>query len=72
MGRAESLAMRGILLPDLIVKDLPSARKAMEALLKDPTRIHALTQTQATLAEHLAFRRPLMDLTVRAKQFFQS
>ena len=72
MGRAESLAMRGVLLPDLIVQDLPSAQKAMEALLKDPIRIHALTQIQAALAEHLAFRRPLMDLTIRAKQFFQS
>ena len=72
MGRAESLAMRGVLLPDLIVQDLPSAQKAMEALLNDPIRIQALTQTQAALAEHLAFRRPLMDLTIRAKQFFQS
>jgi hypothetical protein len=44
----------------------------MEALLNDPIGIQALTQTQAALAEHLAFRRPLMDLTIRAKQFFQS
>jgi len=64
--------MRGILLPDLIVQDLPSAQKAVEALLNDPIGIHALTQTQAALAEHLAFRRPLMDLTARAKLFFQS
>ncbi len=72
MGRADSLAMRGVLLPDLIAQDLPSAQKMIEALLKDPRRMGALAQIQAALAEHLAFRRPLMDLTVRAKQFLQS
>jgi hypothetical protein len=72
MGRAESLAMPGVLLPDLIVQDLASAQKTMEALLKDPFRMQALAHTQSALAEHLAFRRPLMDLTIRAKQFFHS
>lgn len=72
LGRADSLAMPGVLLPELIVADLPTANKKIEALLKDPLHMQSLVQTQATLAEHLAFRRPLMDLTVRAKQFFQS
>ena len=71
MGRAESLAMPGVLLPDLIVQDLASAQKTMEALLKDSFRMQALAHTQSALAEHLAFRRPLMDLTNRAKQFFR-
>jgi hypothetical protein len=71
MGRAESLAMPGVLLPDLIVQDLASAQKTMEALLKDPFRMQALAHAQSALAEHLAFRRPLMDLTNRAKQFFR-
>ena len=72
LGRADSLAMPGVLLPELIVSDLPSAHKKIKALLKDPLHMQSLAQTQAALAEHLAFRRPLMDLTVRAKQFFQS
>ena len=72
LGRADSLAMPGVLLPELIVSDLHSAHKKIKALLKDPLHMQSLAQTQAALAEHLAFRRPLMDLTVRAKQFFQS
>ena len=72
LGRADSLAMPGILLPDLVVADIASAHKKIEALLKDPLLMQSLAQTQAALAEHLAFRRPLMDLTARIKQFFQS
>ena len=70
LGRADSLAMPGILLPDLVVADLASAHKKIEAFLKDPLHMQSLTQTQAALAEHLAFRRPLMDLTANAKKFF--
>jgi hypothetical protein len=70
LGRADSLAMPGALLPDLIVADLASAHKKIEAFLKDPLHMQSLTQTQAALAEHLAFRRPLMDLTACAKKFF--
>jgi len=72
LGRADSLAMPGVLLPDLIVADLASAHKKIEALLNKPLYMQSLARTQAALAEHLAFRRPLMDLTARAKQFFQS
>ena len=72
LGRADSLAMPGVLLPDLVVADLASAHKKIEGLLKDPLHMQSLVQTQAALAEHLAFRRPLIDLTARAKQFFQS
>lgn len=72
LGRADSLAMPSVLLPDLIVADLASAHKKIEALLNKPLYMQSLARTQAALAEHLAFRRPLMDLTARAKQFFQS
>ena len=70
LGRADSLAMPGVLLPELIVSDLPSAHKKIKALLKDPLHMQSLARTQAALAEHLAFRRPLMDLTACAKKFF--
>jgi hypothetical protein len=70
LGRADSLAMSGVLLPDLIVPELSSAHNKIEALLKNPLHMQSLAQTQADLAEHLAFRRPLMDLTACAKKFF--
>ena len=70
LGRANSLAMPGVLLPDLIVTDLASAHKKIEGLLKNSLHMQSLAQTQAALAEHLAFRRPLMDLTACAKKFF--
>ena len=70
LGRADSLAMPGVLLPDLIVTDLASAHKKIEGLLKNSLHMQSLAQTQAALAEHLAFRRPLMDLTACAKKFF--
>jgi len=70
LGRADSLAMTGVLLSDLIVADLATAHKKIEALFKDPLHMQSLAQTQAALAEHLAFRRPLMDLTACAKKFF--
>ena len=70
LGRADSLAMSGVLLPDLVVPDLATAHKKIEALLKNSLHMTFLAQTQAALAEHLAFRRPLMDLTACAKRFF--
>ncbi|NDB95579.1 MAG: hypothetical protein EBZ78_05405 [Verrucomicrobia bacterium] len=70
LGRADSLAMPGVLLPELIVADLATAHKKIEGLLKNPLHMQSLAQTQAALAEHLAFRRPLMDLTACAKKFF--
>ena len=70
LGRADSLAMPGVLLPELIITNLASADKKIETLLKDPLYMQSLTRTQAALAEHLAFRRPLMDLTACAKKFF--
>ena len=70
LGRADSLAMPGVLLPDLVVPDLASAHKKIGDLLGNPFYMQSLAQTQAALAEHLAFRRPLMDLTTYAKKFF--
>jgi hypothetical protein len=70
LGRADSLAMSGVLLPDLVVSDLASAHRKIESLLRNPLHMQSLAKTQAALAEHLAFRRPLMDLTAYAKKFF--
>ncbi len=72
LGRADSLAMPGVLMPELVVPDLLSADEKTEDLLRNPHKLQRLAKTQAGIAEHLAFRRPLMDLTTRAKQFFRS
>ena len=72
LGRAESLAMPGILLPELIAPDLATAQRTIESLQKNPLRMKVLAQTQAALTEHLAFRRPLVDLTNHAKAFFKA
>jgi len=69
LGRADSLAMPGVLLPGLVVPDLTLAQKKIEALQDDPNRMQTLIQAQAAVAEHLAFRRPLMELTACAKGF---
>jgi hypothetical protein len=68
LGRADSLAMPGVLLPGLVVPDLALARETIEALQDDPPRMQALAKTQAALAEHLAFRRPLLELTRLVKK----
>ena len=72
LGRTESLAMPGILLPELIAPDLATAQRTIELLLKNPLRMKALAHSQGALTEHLAFRRPLVDLTNRAKAFFKA
>ncbi len=69
LGRADSLAMPGVLLPELIVSDLPSAEAKTQSLLQDPGKLRLLAKTQADMAEHLAFRRPLAELTRRMRMF---
>jgi hypothetical protein len=64
--------MPGILLPELIAPDLATAQRTIESLLKNPLRMKVLAKTQAALTEHLAFRRPLVDLTNHAKAFFKA
>lgn len=63
LGRADTLALPGILLPGLTVSDLPSAARRIGELAENPARLRRLSILQAELAEHLAFRRPLLDLT---------
>jgi len=63
LGRADSLAMPGVLLPGLMVPDLRSAHAKTQNLLQDSPLRERLARTQAALAEHLAFRRPLAELT---------
>lgn len=70
LGRAASMDMKGALLPELVVRDLREAQTRMNELLQEPEKLRTLQQLQAAMVEHLAFRRPLADLTRRAREFF--
>lgn len=69
LGRRESLAMVGLLLPGLIRPETPSALRQIRSWLARPEEFHRLRNLQSSLGEHLCFRRPLADLTRRARQF---
>ena len=72
LGNAASLAHLSLLLPGLDCRSLSDASGKISSLLKNPKHLQALQSRQADLAEELAFRRPLLDLTAKAREFFQS
>jgi hypothetical protein len=72
LGNASSLAHLSLLLPGLDCRSLAAASGKISGLLKNPEHLQALQSRQADLAEELAFRRPLVDLTAKAREFFQS
>jgi hypothetical protein len=72
LGNAASLAHLSLLLPGLDCRSLSDASEKISSLLKNPEHLQALQSRQADLAEELAFRRPLLDLTAKAREFFQS
>jgi hypothetical protein len=72
LGNASSLAHLSLLLPGLDCRSLADASGKISGLLNNPEHLQALQSRQADLAEELAFRRPLLDLTAKAKEFFQS
>ena len=71
LGRADSLAMPGILLPALMAETTDQAWAKAEKLLEQPDEMELLLRLQANLADYLCFRRPLADLTRRAQAFLQ-
>lgn len=70
IGRADSLAMPGILLPELTAETTEQAWAKAEKLLEQPEKMELLLRLQANLADYLCFRRPLADLTRWAKRFY--
>lgn len=72
LGNAASLAHLSLLLPGLDCRSLSDASEKISGLLRNPEHLQALQSRQADLAEELAFRRPLLDLTAKAREFFQS
>ncbi|NCW28513.1 MAG: hypothetical protein EBV83_09535, partial [Verrucomicrobia bacterium] len=61
-----------LLLPGLDCRSLAGASGKISGLLKNPEHLQVLQSRQADLAEELAFRRPLLDLTAKAREFFPS
>jgi len=72
LGRASSLDMKSCILPGLNVPDLESARRKIDELERNPDLFAAYRALQSTITEHVAFRRPLADLTAHARRFFSS
>jgi hypothetical protein len=71
LGRADSLAMPGILLPPLVGRTTDEAWAKAEALLDQPEKMELLLGLQSILTDYLCFQRPLAELTRRARAFFQ-
>lgn len=71
LGRADSLAMPGILLPSLMANTTDEAWARAESLLGEPEEMELLLRLQSILSDYLCFQRPLADLTRRAREFFR-
>lgn len=69
LGRASSLDMKGCILPGLNVADLDSAKRKIDELERNPELFVGYRALQSAITEHVAFRRPLADLTARAMRF---
>ena len=67
LGNPDSLAMPALLLPDLAVQKPEEAQNILRRLEETPEQFASARQTQSLLAEHLAFRRPLAELTEKIK-----
>jgi hypothetical protein len=70
LGNFGSLAHLSLCLPGLDCRTLSQAARRIARLLENPDALRLLQKRQADLAEHLAFRRPLADLTRIARLFF--
>ncbi len=70
LGRPDTLDNISPLLPGLAVHDYPEARKKINELEANPNLYTAYHALQSAITEHVAFRRPLADLTARAHRFF--
>ena len=70
LGRADSLAMPGLLLPPLVANTTDEAWAKSTRLLESPEEFDLLLRLQRSLAEDLCFGRPLADLTQWATRFF--
>lgn len=71
LGRLDTLDHASPLIPGLEVGGYSQARQRIAALESDPDFFAACRTLQSAVTEHVAFRRPLADLTQRAREFFR-
>lgn len=72
LGNPDSLAMPALLLPGLAVKNPRETQNILRRLEDAPELFASARQTQSLLTEHLAFRRPLTELTEKIKHMLKS
>jgi hypothetical protein len=70
LGNKSSLSMLSPLLPGLDVRSLTQAVSAANHLADHPDQLFFLQKLQQELVEEFCFRRPLADLTQKARIFF--
>jgi hypothetical protein len=70
LGNKSSLSMLSPLLPGLDVRSLTQAISAANHLAAHPDQLFFLQKLQQELVEEFCFRRPLADLTQKARIFF--
>lgn len=71
LGNPDSLAMPALLLPGLVVRNPPEAVEVVQRLEKNPDLFDSAWRAQSLLAEHLAFRRPLAELTEKCRKILK-
>jgi len=71
LGNPDSLAMPALLLPGLVVRNPPEAVEVVQRLEKNPDLFDSARHAQSLLAEHLAFRRPLAELTAKIRKILK-
>ncbi len=69
-GNASSLAQISALLPGLDCRTLSEGVAKANALAENPAAWEALQRLQTRVVDLVAFRRPLADLTRKAREFF--
>ena len=70
LGNARSLAQISPLLPGLDCRSLRQGIARANRLIENPTLWSSLQHLQTRIVEHVAFRRPLHELTEKARRFF--
>lgn len=70
LGNAGSLAQISPLLPGLDCRTLAEAVARANTLIENPPVWKAVHSLQEKIVDHVAFRRPLADLTHKAREFF--
>jgi hypothetical protein len=71
LGNPDSLAMPALLLPGLAVRNPQEAFEVVQRLEKNPDLFDSARHAQSLLAEHLAFRRPLTELTEKFRKILK-